>query len=208
MNTVGERIREARQDREMTQAELAKRLGVAYQNIGQWESGKRIPKVETLMKIGKALSVPWVWFTRPDLFENNLEKAQTEYNMATEQNRAHKAFFSVLEGIYGKSTEHIIHGEHSDERYWVYDNSGDPFALMSDDISIMANLVRSMTKTLVDRFAITEEEAMEQIKKIQSEEAIIMAKRREDDFTGDRGREQVGPSANSNPDEKEDTPEE
>lgn len=55
---MGERIKNARIAANITQAELAKRLGVAYQNIGQWESGKRNPKLDTLQKIAKALNVP------------------------------------------------------------------------------------------------------------------------------------------------------
>lgn len=54
---IGERIKAARIAAKMTQAELAEKLGVAYQNIGQIESGKRNPKVDTLQKIADALGV-------------------------------------------------------------------------------------------------------------------------------------------------------
>lgn len=182
MSAVGARIRQARISKGITQAELAKRLGVAYQNIGQWESEKRTPRIETLMKIGKALDVPWVWFTRPELFEHDFETAQTEYNKTAEQNRVHKAFFAVLEAVYGKSTEHVIHGEYGEERYWVYDNSGDPFALMSDDIEVVAEAACSVTKTLVKRFAVTEEETEVRIKEIQREESRLVAESKGEDF--------------------------
>lgn len=54
---IGEKIKAARIAAHMTQADLAKILGVAYQNIGQWESGKRNPKLDTIAKISKALNV-------------------------------------------------------------------------------------------------------------------------------------------------------
>lgn len=55
--TIGEKIKAARIAAHMTQADLANILGVAYQNIGQWESGKRNPKLDTMAKIACALGV-------------------------------------------------------------------------------------------------------------------------------------------------------
>lgn len=53
--TVGERIRSARKAAGLTQAQLAKKLGVPYQSVGQWERGTRNPKYETLERIAAAL---------------------------------------------------------------------------------------------------------------------------------------------------------
>ena len=55
--TTGQRIKAARLKAGMTQAELAKKLGVAYQNIGQFERDVRKPKYETLERIAGALNV-------------------------------------------------------------------------------------------------------------------------------------------------------
>lgn len=55
--TTGQRIRAARTSKGMTQAELADRLGIPYQSIGQWERDVRKPKYETLCRIAKALEV-------------------------------------------------------------------------------------------------------------------------------------------------------
>ena len=175
MDAVGKRIREARQAMGMTQAELAKRLGVTYQNIGQWENGKRIPRVETLMKIGQALNVSWIWFTRPELFDNVLKAAQNEYRGSVSQHNAHEAFYAVLEGAYGKATEHIVTGKYCNERYLVYDNSGEPFALMEDDISIISEAVYSVMDTLTHRFALTEQEAEEQAQNNHKQYDWLMA---------------------------------
>lgn len=57
MRTIGERIREARRSAGMTQAELAERLGVSYQHIGQWERGLREPRWRSLQKLATALKV-------------------------------------------------------------------------------------------------------------------------------------------------------
>jgi transcriptional regulator with XRE-family HTH domain len=55
--TTGERIRDARKAAGLTQLELAEKLGVPYQSIGQWENNVRNPKYETLEKIATALNV-------------------------------------------------------------------------------------------------------------------------------------------------------
>ena len=53
--TTGQRIRAARQKKGVTQANLAERLGIPYQSIGQWERDVPNPKPGTLMRIAKAL---------------------------------------------------------------------------------------------------------------------------------------------------------
>lgn len=55
--TIGERIREIRKSRGLTQKELGERLGLSYQSIAQWENNLRKPKSETILKIATALGV-------------------------------------------------------------------------------------------------------------------------------------------------------
>lgn len=55
--TIGERIKELRKQQGMTQSDLAKKLGIPYQSIGQWERGIRTPKPKTIFRIIEALGV-------------------------------------------------------------------------------------------------------------------------------------------------------
>lgn len=55
--TTGQRIKEARKKARLTQAELAKKLGIPYQSIGQWERDLRKPKIETRRRIAAAIGV-------------------------------------------------------------------------------------------------------------------------------------------------------
>lgn len=64
LNT-GEKIKQARKKAGITQKELGKKLKVSQAMIGQYESGKRKPKLETLDKIADALGAD-VW----DLYED------------------------------------------------------------------------------------------------------------------------------------------
>lgn len=55
--TVAENIRAARKAAGLTQKELGERMGVSSVAVTQYESGKRIPKIDTLQRIADALGV-------------------------------------------------------------------------------------------------------------------------------------------------------
>ena len=57
---IGQQIKKARISAGLTQKELAEKLGIPYQGIGQWERGVRTPKIETLRRIAKALHVEFL----------------------------------------------------------------------------------------------------------------------------------------------------
>ena len=53
--TLGEKLREARANAHITQAQLGNMCGLSQQRIAQYENGYRQPKAETLTKIINAL---------------------------------------------------------------------------------------------------------------------------------------------------------
>lgn len=73
--TTGERIKEARKMANMTQAELAEKMGIPYQSIGQWERDIRNPKIETLQRIAEALNCSLAFLS---LDTDNGKKIQKE----------------------------------------------------------------------------------------------------------------------------------
>ena len=58
---IGEKIKRARQEAGITQAELARRLNVTPQTIGQYERGLINPKYETALKFAEALDLQPSW---------------------------------------------------------------------------------------------------------------------------------------------------
>ena len=56
--TVGEKIRECRKDKKLSQKQLGERCGIAEPTIRRYELGKLNPKAETLERIANALEVP------------------------------------------------------------------------------------------------------------------------------------------------------
>lgn len=56
--TYGEKIKKARKEAGLTQAELANKCGLAAITIQQYERNLREPKIEALRKIAEALGMP------------------------------------------------------------------------------------------------------------------------------------------------------
>ena len=55
---IGERIREQRKLKKLTQSRLAELSGIATITVNQYENGKRQPSVKQLHKLARALDVP------------------------------------------------------------------------------------------------------------------------------------------------------
>jgi len=54
---IGQRIKQIRQEKKLTQDELAKQLGISRQAICMWEANKRELRVSTLHRVGQLLGV-------------------------------------------------------------------------------------------------------------------------------------------------------
>ena len=55
---IGKKIKQLRKERNITQSELGKRMGISQQQIVQYENGRLNPKLETLHRIADALQIP------------------------------------------------------------------------------------------------------------------------------------------------------
>lgn len=62
MKELAEHIKELREEKSLTQSQLAKELGVTQSTIAKWESAERIPSLEFLIKIAKTYhcSIDWL----------------------------------------------------------------------------------------------------------------------------------------------------
>ena len=56
--SIGENIKKVRVGAGLTQKQLGERLGITSQSIAQWETGRREPKYQSIVKIADALNVP------------------------------------------------------------------------------------------------------------------------------------------------------
>ena len=74
--THGEKIKKARIDKRMTIRDVAKKIGVSYQQIAQWESGERNPKLENIVKLSHVLEINPMELL-PDWFLDEVSKYAT-----------------------------------------------------------------------------------------------------------------------------------
>jgi transcriptional regulator with XRE-family HTH domain len=55
---VGHNIAEARQQAGLTQMQFSERVGMIQQEISRMERGRHTPRLETLVRVARALDVP------------------------------------------------------------------------------------------------------------------------------------------------------
>ena len=188
MSDYGERIKAAREAFNLTQEQLGGELGVTGVTIMRYEKNQRRPSLEQLVSLCKALGVSLSYFL-DDSETDSILRGKEEYRKATSRAGASKAFKMVLEAAYGNATERRKRGDFEDglfreERFWVYENAGAPFALLEDDVDTIFEASYSVMSALVGRFAVSEQEARERIESIIKELDETLHKERKKDPEG------------------------
>lgn len=67
MSNIGERIKEARRSKSLTQKELAKITGTPLMTLQRYEQGLSLPRYDRLFKIAAALEAPELLSEIPDI---------------------------------------------------------------------------------------------------------------------------------------------
>ncbi len=91
MSTISEKIKLLREELNLTQSQLAEKLGIATSSISQYESGDRIPSDDIKIKMAKFFDVsldflmglsdirnPYVFFTLSEYFNSLTEEEINE----------------------------------------------------------------------------------------------------------------------------------
>ncbi|KLI76774.1 MULTISPECIES: helix-turn-helix domain-containing protein [Lacticaseibacillus] len=64
--SIGQRIRKKREEKEMTQSQVAERLYVTQQTVARWESDKHVPPVKAVQDLAKLFNVDAAYFFGED----------------------------------------------------------------------------------------------------------------------------------------------
>lgn len=111
---IGEKIKHWRVQKGLSQKELGDQIGMSQQQIGQYETGTRTPKQETLLKIAKALGVHL-----RDLSDDSwLEEIDRQHPTAGKEYARYKAVNQYLEEMGFIISERPIK--------WHWENENDP----------------------------------------------------------------------------------
>lgn len=94
MIEFGERLKQARESKGMTQQSLADKLFVTRQTISRWECGERYPDVETIKKISSILEV-----SADNLFADEDEKQVIEKSPVIERSWKNNVLLSMYAAI-------------------------------------------------------------------------------------------------------------
>ena len=96
---MGRRIRKARKELELTQVELAERVGVSATFIGHVERGSRVASLETLLSLCRGLDVSADYL----LGLNDIPTSQIfGQDLTVEQREAGVEILNILKGVIWK----------------------------------------------------------------------------------------------------------
>lgn len=75
---IGSKIRYERKKAGLTQAQLAERCGICSPNLVKYETGKQVPRLQMLKRIGDAIGIPYTRFL--DMESQAYQKNLSDYS--------------------------------------------------------------------------------------------------------------------------------
>lgn len=136
LKNVGERIRQQRKIKDLTQEELAKKVNLSTMSIRRYEGGDRIIPENTLQRIASALGVTVADLVVPD----ELVKYDEDY----------KGFVSLMIELYGSYEEKDIQAENGGSGcYYLVGKGKDRFILSGDDVDKIMAAAKEASKTAI-----------------------------------------------------------
>ena len=133
-STIGERVRTARENKELDQQSLASKVGVATRTLQRWEKGEQVPDSNFLMRLAKQTGVRPEWLLTgegeiyaPVAAPNNIIPLIRDKSLR----RVTLVDIPVLSSVPAGKAAALFHPEHV-ERYVTVDNVKDrsAFALV------------------------------------------------------------------------------
>lgn len=150
---IGEKIREARKSKGLTQKQLGDLCGMADSAIRRYESGRGNPTEKTMRRIANALDLPESYFWARSPF-SSLYEASSEYKMAQEKEKAEPHIHGVIEAIFGKKRVFEIHDDENFflETFFSFGEGDDPLGLDEEDIYSIEDAVYTLVKSLTGSY--------------------------------------------------------
>lgn len=90
ITTAGKRLREIREARKLTLAELSNLCNVPAQTLNRYELEQRTPKLNNIIKISDALNVNPLWLQGYDVHLENEESIHIDMNSDVEFNKLYE----------------------------------------------------------------------------------------------------------------------
>lgn len=170
---IGQKIKEVRKQKSLTQKELGKRAGISQQQIAQYENGKLKPKIETIEKIADALKVP-IFHLIDGTLEEKLEvyRQTEEWKKGEHFESAYGGIFALLEYLYDASIQ-----ENSIDDFQIFEVSGKngSFLLTGEDVDYLVDYLEKIVPPIIHLLSHCEP-LPELIKSLKIEQKEMLAK--------------------------------
>lgn len=129
-STIGERMRTARENKEMDQAALAEKTGVVTRTLQRWEKGEQVPDGIAITKIAKATNVQPTWLLtgEGDMYPS-LARPDNVYALpaAHQRRRMRLAELPLVSSVPAGKVATMFHPDYVDN-YVTVDDVKDPGA--------------------------------------------------------------------------------
>jgi transcriptional regulator with XRE-family HTH domain len=108
---IGERLKELRKEKQISQGDVEKRTGLLRCYISRVENGHTVPAIDTLEKMARALEVPmYRLFTDEDKVEKpDISFAKAESARGTKQDSQLRPFAKALSRMNDKDQRLLLH---------------------------------------------------------------------------------------------------
>jgi transcriptional regulator with XRE-family HTH domain len=108
---IGERLKELRKEKQISQGDVEKRTGLLRCYISRVENGHTVPAIETLEKMARALEVPmYRLFTDEDKIEKpDISFSKAESARGTKQDSQLRPFAKALSRMNDKDQRLLLH---------------------------------------------------------------------------------------------------
>lgn len=168
VKTFGEKLKEERLKKGISQKELGERMGVSQAMIAQYENGKRTPKQDTIMKICKSLDMnirdtTTILLSFSTLFSRRPVSDMIKYIAPL--------YYDNDDEFYKKLTSPNLSEEDKEDAFRIMYES-----IMMDDNEIISNLVNTFSKLNTKG----KEKAIEQVEMLTKIEEYTKKEPKED----------------------------
>jgi repressor LexA len=129
-STIGERLKTARENKELDQTTLAEKVGVVTRTLQRWEKGEQVPDGLAITKIAKVTNVQPTWLLtgQGEMYPAPLQRPENVYSLPlAARHRSRLVDLPLVSSVPAGKVSTIFHPDHVDN-YVTVDDIKDPGA--------------------------------------------------------------------------------
>ncbi len=127
--TIGERIRTARENKDLDQSTLAEKTGIVTRTLQRWEKGEQVPDGLAITRIAKVTNVQPTWLLtgEGEMYPPPPPRPENVYTLPSARRRNRLAELPLVSSVPAGKVSTMFHPDHVDN-YVTVDDVKDPGA--------------------------------------------------------------------------------